>query len=63
MTDSETLEQRSQIMKRLRRKVEVIRLDRKARNDSVYYDMNELLALLDALDRTFAKEVCGGDAQ
>ena len=63
MTDSETLEQRSRIMKRLRRKVEVIRLDRKARNDSVHYDMNELLALLDALDRTFAEGVCDGDAQ
>lgn len=63
MTDSETLEQRSRIMKRLRRKVEVIRLDRKARNDSVYHGMNELLALLDALDRTFAEGVCDGNAQ
>lgn len=39
------------IIKRLRRKVEVMRLDRKARGDVVYHDLDELLALVDMLEK------------
>lgn len=39
------------IIKRLRRKVEIVRLDAKARQDAVYHDMNEMLSLLDMLER------------
>lgn len=46
------------ILKRLRRKVEIVRLDAKARNDAVYRDMNEMLHLLDMLD----KALIDGDA-
>ena len=42
---------REQIIARLRRKCEIIKLDRKARNDPMYHDMNELLTLLDMLER------------
>lgn len=42
---------KEQIMARLRRKCEIIKLDRKARNDSLYHDMNEILTLLDMLER------------
>jgi hypothetical protein len=39
-------------MKRIRRKLEIMKLDRKAQQDSVYHDVNELIALLDMLERT-----------
>jgi hypothetical protein len=39
------------IIKRLRRKVEIVRLDAKAKQDAVYHDMNEMLSLLDMLER------------
>jgi len=42
---------KEQIMARLRRKCEIIKLDRKARADTVYHDMNEMLTLLDMLER------------
>jgi hypothetical protein len=44
------------ILKRMRRKIEIIRLDRKAQQDSLYHDMNELLSLLDMLERGLDKE-------
>ena len=39
------------IIARLRRKVEIVRLDAKARQDAVHHDMNEMLSLLDMLER------------
>jgi hypothetical protein len=44
-----------QIIARLRRKAEIVRLDTKARQDAVNYDMNEILSLLDMLERTLSK--------
>ena len=52
----------AQIIARLRRKVEIVRLDRKHRNDPVYHDMNEMLTLLDMLERAIAREVSDGQA-
>ena len=51
-----------QIIKRLRRKVEIVRMDRKSRNDVVYQDMNEMLTLLEMLERAHAREVVDGQA-
>jgi hypothetical protein len=45
-----------QIIARLRRKAEIVRLDTKARQDAVHHDMNEILSLLDMLERTLAQE-------
>lgn len=45
-----------QIIARIRRKAEIVRLDTKARQDAVHHDMNEILALLDMLERTMSKE-------
>jgi hypothetical protein len=45
-----------QIIARLRRKAEIVRLDTKARQDAVHHDMNEMLSLLDMLERTLTKE-------
>ena len=45
-----------QIIARLRRKAEIVRLYTKARQDAVHHDMNEILSLLDMLERTLAKE-------
>ena len=39
------------ILKRMRRKIEIIRMDRKTQQDSIYHDMGELLSLLDMLER------------
>lgn len=39
------------IMKRLRRKAEVLKMDLKAKNDLKYHDMNEILSLLDMMER------------
>ena len=44
-----------QIIARLRRKAEIVRLDTKARQDAVHHDMNEMLSLIDMLERTLAK--------
>ena len=41
-----------QIIARIRRKAEIVRLDTKARQDAVHHDMIEILALLDMLERT-----------
>ena len=50
-----------QIVKRMRRKIEIVRLDAD-RSGAVYYDMTELLALLDMLERVYKMEVTDGDA-
>ena len=44
-----------QIIARLRRKAEIVWLDTKARQDAVHHDMNEILSLIDMLERTLAK--------
>jgi hypothetical protein len=46
------------ILKRLRRKVEIVRLDTKARNHAVYHDINEMMTLVEMVD----KAVRDGDA-
>jgi hypothetical protein len=50
-----------QIVKRMRRKIEIVRLDAD-RNRAVYHDMTELLALLDMLERVYGKGATDGDA-
>lgn len=40
------------ILKRLKRKVDVTRMDLKAKGDMRYHDMNEILSLLDILERS-----------
>ena len=45
-----------QIIARLRRKAEIVRLDTKARQDAVHHDMTEMLSLIDMLERSLAKE-------
>ena len=37
------------IITRMRRKIDVVRLDAKARQDVLYHDMDELMSLLDML--------------
>jgi hypothetical protein len=51
-----------QITARMRRKIEIVRLDSKSKQDAVYHDMNELLSLLDMLERSYGKGVTNGDA-
>ena len=50
-----------QIIARLRRKAEIVRLDTKARQDAVHHDMNEILTLLDMLERALTKEQGNGN--
>ena len=50
-----------QIITRIRRKVEIIRMDAKAKQDASYHDMNELLTLLDMLERALTKEQGDGN--
>lgn len=40
------------VLHRLRRKIEVMHLDLKAQNNMRYHDTQEMLALIDILDRT-----------
>ena len=51
-----------QILSRVRRKAEIVRLDTKARQDAVHHDMNEILTLLDMLERALTKEQDNGAA-
>ena len=44
-----------QIIARLRSKIDIVRLDTKAKQDPIYHDMNELLSLLDMLERALSK--------
>jgi hypothetical protein len=39
------------ILKRIRRKAEIMKMDLKAKNDLKYHDMNEILSLLDMMER------------
>ncbi|MGA1207890.1 MAG: hypothetical protein ACO31Z_09030 [Litorivicinaceae bacterium] len=39
------------ILKRIRRKAEIMRLDLKAKNDPKYHDAGEILSLLDLLEK------------
>lgn len=52
MTDAEKKLTRIRIINRMRRKIDIVRLDTKARQDAVHHDMSELLSLLDMLERT-----------
>ena len=45
------------IITRMRRKIDIIRLDAKARQDVLYHDMDELLSLLDMLERELDAEL------
>jgi hypothetical protein len=51
-----------QIINRMRRKIDIVRMDTKAKQDPIYHDMNELLSLLDMLERNYGKGVTSGDA-
>jgi hypothetical protein len=55
MTDSEKSLQQIRIINRMRRKIDIIRLDAKAKQDPVHHDMNEILSLLDMLERALSK--------
>jgi hypothetical protein len=46
----------AQIIARMRRKIEIVRMDTKAKQDPVHHDMNELLSLLDILERKQSEE-------
>ena len=52
-----------QIINRLRRKAEIVRLDTKTKQDPIHHDMSEILSLLDMLERALAKEDSNGTAQ
>lgn len=45
------------IITRMRRKIDIVRLDAKARQDVLYHDMDELLSLLDMLERQIDAEL------
>ena len=45
------------IITRMRRKIDVIRLGAKTRQDVLYHDMNELMSLLDMLERELDAEL------
>jgi hypothetical protein len=49
--DANTTDEIRSIIKRLRRKAEVMRLDQKAAGSVRYHDSNEILTLLDMLER------------
>ena len=44
-----------QIINRIRRKAEIIRLDAKAKQDPMYHDIIEILSLLDMLERAMSR--------
>lgn len=45
------------IITRMRRRIDIVRLDAKARQDVLYHDMDELLSLLDMLERQIDAEL------
>ena len=51
LMDAGKTETVQQIIKRLRRKIEVMRLDQKASNSLRHHDSSECLTLLDMLER------------
>ena len=56
MTDAEKTLSRIRIINRMRRKIDIVRLDAKAKQDPAHHDMSELLSLLDMLERTLTQE-------
>ena len=50
------------IITRMRRKIDIIRLDAKARQDVLYHDMDELRTLLDMLERELDAELARVEA-
>ena len=40
------------ILRRIRRKAEIMRMDLKSKNDQAYHDAAEILSLLDLLEKT-----------
>ena len=56
MTDSERMLSIIRIMKRMRRKLEIMELDRKAQHDAMCYDIQELLSLMDMLERALKQD-------
>jgi len=46
-------------MARLRRKLEILRLDLKGRDDQKYHDINECLSLLDIIERSKDRGIPG----
>ena len=51
LMDASKTEASQQIIKRLRRKLEIMRMDQKASGSTRYHDTNEMLTLLDMLER------------
>ena len=51
LMDGKKTETVQQIINRLRRKAEIMRLDQKASGSNRYHDTNEMLTLLDMLER------------
>lgn len=47
---------REPALKRLRRKAEILRMDMKARGNPQYHDVNEMLSLIDIIERQFKLE-------
>ena len=45
------------IITRMHRRIDIVRLDAKARQDVLYHDMNELMSLLDMLERELDAEL------
>jgi len=45
------------IITRMRRKIDIVRLDAKARQDVLHHDMDDLLSLLDMLERELDAEL------
>ena len=56
MTDTERMLTIMRIMGRMRRKLEIMKLDRSDKRDAVYHDTGELLALLDMLERAVSHD-------
>ena len=56
MTNSERMLSIIRIMKRMRRKLEIMELDRKAQHDAMCYDIQELLGLMDMLERALKQD-------
>ena len=51
LMDSKKTETVQQIINRLRRKAEIMKLDQKASGSNRYHDTNEMLTLIDMLER------------
>jgi hypothetical protein len=51
LVDAGTTDEIRSIIKRLKRKADVMRLDQKAQGSVRYHDSNEILTLLDMLER------------